>query len=303
MPLPLMWEITVFCAVVEKRSFVAAARLLGRSPSTITRALQNLEHTIGHSLLQRSQKTVSLTAAGESYYGYAKQLLAMQTEAEDQLAGLDTLQQGWVRFAAPESLSIQALPKLMSMLTQHHPNLFLDVHFTDEVLDPIKENLDFVIRGSFPQSSELIGFPLWNYTRHMYASPAYVERCGLPIEPHELREHDVILHTSPRILSEWLFVSHDASVRLKVDPRLRMSSGVAVFHATQQGAGIARLGSWLAEPAVQQGRLVKVCPQYRITSNKGLDPQMHAVYAVGRQAKRVRLVLDALKKLDICHEI
>lgn len=299
MQLPLMWEIRVFCTVVEKRSFVAAARLLGRSPSSITRVLQSLEQTVGHTLLQRSQKTVSLTAAGESYYGYAKQLLAIQTEAEDQLAGLDTLQQGWVRFAAPESLSIHALPKLISTLTQHHPNLSLDVHFTDEILDPIKENLDFVIRGSFPKSSELIGMPLWNYTRHLYASPAYVARCGLPTEPHELRDHDVILHTSPRILSEWLFVSNESSVRLKVEPRLRMSSGVALFHATQQGAGIARLGSWLAEPAVQQSSLVKVCPNYRITSSKGFDPQMHAVYAPGRQAKRVRLVLEALRKLDI----
>jgi DNA-binding transcriptional LysR family regulator len=290
-----MWEIRVFCTVVEKQSFVAAARMLGRSPSAITRAIQALEQAIGCELLQRSQKGVSMTAAGESYYGYAEKLLALHAEAEAQLAALNSAPQGWIRFAAPEGLALGLLPTIMARLSQIHPELRLDVHFTDETLDPIEEKLDFVIRGAFPQSSELIGIPLWNYRRHLYASPRYVQWRGMPQEPSELGAHDVIMHTAPRVLKDWHFVSGAQHCRLKVEPKFRFTSGVAVFQSAREGAGIARLASWLAEPAVKEGGLVRVCPAFRVTSSNGQDPQMHAVYAAGRQPRRVRMFLAALR--------
>lgn len=291
----LMWEIRVFCTVADKHSFVAAARMLGRSPSAITRAIQALEEAIGSPLLQRSHKVVSLTAAGESYYGYAKQLLALQAEAEEELAGLGSVSQGWIRLAAPESMALEVLPALLAEFGQAYPDLRVDVRFTDETLDPIQENLDFVIRGGFPQSSELIGLPLWAYRRHLYASPTYLQRHGTPQQPDELAGYHMIMHTSPRILKDWHFVCGDSQMRLKVEPHYRFSSGVAVYQATRQGLGIARLADWLAEPAVREGALVRLCPAHRLTSTTGQDPQMHALYASGRQPGRVRALLNALR--------
>jgi DNA-binding transcriptional LysR family regulator len=62
------------------------------------------------------------------------------------------------------------------------------------------------------------------------------------------------------------------------------------------GAGIARLADWVAETQVKAGRLVRVCPDYRLTSSNGQDPQMHAVYPSGELPARVRELLHALRK-------
>lgn len=292
----LLWEIRVFCTVVERQSFVAAARLLGRSPSAVTRAIQALEQAVGSELLQRSQKLLSLTAAGASYYPHARQILDLQAAAEEALAGLGGEAPGWIRCAAPESLSIGVLPAVLADFGRQHPDVSIDVRFSDEPLDPIQEKLDFTIRGAFPQSSELIGFPLWNYRRHLYASPDYIRRMGLPLHPDELARHELIMHTAPRILKDWHFVADGEQRRFRVAPRYRLNSGAAVYHAARAGAGIARLADWLAEAAVRDNALVKVCPAYRLTSSAGLDPQMHAVYARGRLPARVRLFLDALRQ-------
>ena len=75
MSMKLMWEIRAFCTVVEKRSFIHAARMLGRSPSAVTRAIQFLEEAIGAELIQRTQKQFTLTTAAETYYASARQLL------------------------------------------------------------------------------------------------------------------------------------------------------------------------------------------------------------------------------------
>ncbi|CDG82831.1 LysR family transcriptional regulator [Janthinobacterium agaricidamnosum] len=296
MSIKLMWEIRAFCTVVDKRSFVHAARMLGCSPSAVTRAIQYLEEAIGAELILRTQKQFTLTMAGTAYHVFAQQLLETQAEAEDQLSELSNSPQGWVRISAPEILSLGFLPKVVAKFSRDYPSVSIDINFTDKTVDPIEEKLDFAIRGAFPRSSELIGYELWKYRRYMYASPDYLDRMGIPHEPEDLAAYDVVIHTAPRILRDWHFVSLERTVRYQVKPRYRFTSGIAVLHVALEGAGIARLGSWLAEPLVKEGKLVRVCAAYHLTSSKGLDPSIHAVYGSPKLAKGARLFLEQIRK-------
>lgn len=296
MSLKLMWEIRAFCAVVDKRSFIHAARMLGRSPSAITRAVQHLEEELGSELILRGQKHLTLSAAGACYYTFAQRLLDTQAEAVDQLSDLGNAAQGWVRISAPEILALGFLPKVVAAFSNQYPDILIDIRFSDKSIDPVEEKLDFAIRGAFPQSSELIGYALWNYRRHLYAAPGYLARRGMPQEPEELARHDLVVHTAPRILRDWHFVSAARTLSCTVQPRHRFTSGIATFQAALEGVGIARVASWLAGPALAAGSLVRVCPAYRLTSSKRLDPSMHAVYGTARLSKGARLFLEAVRR-------
>ncbi|HGM5579834.1 TPA: LysR substrate-binding domain-containing protein [Pseudomonas putida] len=296
MALDMLREIQAFVSVAHKRSFVAAARALGRSPSAVTRAVQALEDNAGTRLLNRSANAVTLTEAGEHLLPHAQRLLEVQRDAADELAALSGSAQGWIRFAVPELLAQKVLPAVLADFSQRHPQVTLDVQFGDQALDPVQGKFDFVVRGAFPQSSELIGYPLWNYRRHLYASPAYLQQHGLPMEPEELSGHALILHTAPRILKAWHFCRDGQITSLRPRPRLRLSAGTAVYQSALAGAGIARLADWLGEPQVQAGRLLRVCPAYHLTSSSGQDPQMHALYPPGEQPARVRELLQALRR-------
>jgi DNA-binding transcriptional LysR family regulator len=103
------------------------------------------------------------------------------------------------------------------------------------------------------------------------------------------------MHTGVRILKDWHLAGKNESIRIKVMPRHRFSSGVAILQAALAGAGIARLADWVAMPAVKRGELVKVCPDYRITSSSGMDPCMHAVHGFSYMPKHVRLFLDEMR--------
>lgn len=296
MALDMLREIQAFVSVAHKRSFVAAARALGRSPSAVTRAVQALEDNAGTRLLNRSANAVTLTEAGEHLLPHAQRLLEVQRDAADELAALSGSAQGWIRFAVPELLGQKVLPAVLADFSQRHPQVTLDVQFVDQALDPVQGKFDFVVRGAFPQSSELIGYPLWNYRRHLYASPVYLQQHGLPLEPEELSGHALILHTAPRILKAWHFCRDGQITSLRPRPRLRLSAGTAVYQSALAGAGIARLADWLGEPQVQAGRLLRVCPAYHLTSSSGQDPQMHALYPPGEQPARVRELLQALRR-------
>jgi DNA-binding transcriptional LysR family regulator len=296
MALDMLREIQAFVSVAHKRSFVSAARALGRSPSAVTRAVQALEDNSGAKLFNRNASAVTLTEAGERLLRHAERLLDVQRDAAEELAALTGSAQGWIRLAAPEILAQRVLPEVLAAFSRRHPQVTLDAQFSDQSLDPLQGKFDFVIRGAFPQSSELIGYPLWRYRRHLYASPRYLADTGAPQALDDLEQHALILHTAPRILKAWHFCREGHLVSLRPQPRLRLGSGVAVLQATLAGAGIARLADWLGEPEVRAGRLVRVCPEYHLTSSTGEDPQMHAVYPAGDVPAKVRELLQALRE-------
>ena len=191
------------------------------------------------------------------------------------------------------------LPRVLAAFSQRHTQVTLDVQYSDAALDPLLDKFDFVVRGAFPQSSELIGYPLWGYRRHLYASPGYLAMAGNPQHPDQLEDHALILHTAPRILKAWHFCRDGQITSLRPTPRLRLDSGDAVYHSTLAGGGIARLAAWVGEAQVEAGRLVRVCPQYHLTSSTGQDPQMHAVYPAGELPARVRELLQALRRAGL----
>jgi DNA-binding transcriptional LysR family regulator len=289
------WELRIFCAVTERQSFVAAARALGISPSAATRSIQALEEQLGTALLQRSQKRVSLTAAGEVYYDFAQRILEQQTRAEESIADLQNAAKGWIRFSAPEICSRRFFPQQLSRLAHEFPDVQFDVQYTDALLDPVQEQLDFAIRGAFPVDSELIGYPLWEYDRILCAAPDYIRRYGLAEEPEQLHAHQLILHTAPRILKDWYFASASQTIRMHMRPSHRVNTGTGLLEMTMAGMGVGRLASWVARSYLESGELVRVCPAYRIVSATGQAAQMHAVYSARSLSKRTRLLLEKLR--------
>ncbi len=288
-------ELAAFCLVAEKRSFVDAARALGATPSSTTRAVQAVEALVGQELVSRTRRAVALTPAGESYYEIAKAALRQLqagTEAVSR-AGLDL--RGWVRFSVPAAFQTFFLPEVLAAITARHENLRLDVTYTDMRVDPAQAGLDFAIRGAYPGDSDLIGQTLWRYDRYLCAGPDYVAAHGLALVPDDLARHRVVMHTGPRILSDWTLQRGDERQRLRIAPTHRVDSGAALVALVQRGLGIGRLASWIADPLIATGRLVRVCPGYVVVSSTGRQAEIHAVYSSRALSRRARVILKELR--------
>lgn len=288
-------ELAAFCLVAEKRSFVDAARALGATPSSTTRAVQAVEALVGQELVSRTRRAVALTPAGESYYEIAKAALRQLqagTEAVSR-AGLDL--RGWVRFSVPAAFQTFFLPDVLAAITARHENLRLDVTYTDLRVDPAQAGLDFAIRGAYPGDSDLIGQTLWRYDRYLCASPDYVAAHGLALVPDDLARHRVVMHTGPRILSDWTLQRGDERQRLRIAPAHRVDSGAALVALVQRGLGIGRLASWIADPLIATGRLVRVCPGHVVVSSTGRQAEIHAVYSSRALSRRARVILKELR--------
>lgn len=289
-------ELSAFCLVAEKRSFVDAARAMGATPSSTTRAVQAVEALVGQELVSRTRRAVALTPAGESYYEIAKTALRQLQAGTEAVSRTGLELRGWVRFSAPAVFATFFLPEVLAEIAGRHENLRLDVTYTDTRVDPAQAGLDFAIRGAFPSDSDLIGQTLWRYDRYLCASPDYVAAHGLALVPDDLARHRVLMHTGPRVLSDWTLRRGDERHRLRPTPAHRVDSGAALVALVQRGLGVGRLASWIAAPLIAAGRLVRVCPGYVVISPSGRQPEIHAVYRSRSLSRRARVILKEIRE-------
>lgn len=126
-----------FVAVVEQRTFRAAALRLHVSQPPLTRQIQQLEDALGVCLLQRSARGAEPTEAGQVFYAEARNLLGLAEQAAERtrLAGMGGL--GRLDIAVFGSAVLGPIPKIVHRFRQSHPQVELVLHSMDR-LDQIK---------------------------------------------------------------------------------------------------------------------------------------------------------------------
>lgn len=111
-----LWGIEVFVATAEEQSITAAARRLGASPSSVSQQLSNLEGAIGASLLNRRERPVTLTPAGEAFRRRAQNILNEAEQAKSEMARMDHRALTQLRIGVIEDFDAGVTPLLLSQL-------------------------------------------------------------------------------------------------------------------------------------------------------------------------------------------
>jgi DNA-binding transcriptional LysR family regulator len=248
------WRILV--AVAGQRSFVKAARSLGRSPQTVTRAVAALEARLGTRLLHRTTRSVSLTGEGERQIERARRILA---EIDLLESGMDVApsMSGKLSITAPVLFGhLHLLPVVIELLAKY-PALQVRLLLLDRVVSLSEEGIDVAIRiGHLPDSS-LKALHLGQVRWVLCASPAYLERAGVPRTLESLSRHECIAITATTPVAEhWTFPSPGKRERtVSMRPRLAVNTGQAAIDAALAGVGIVRALSYQVAPLVAAGKL------------------------------------------------
>src|SRR5229473_8187522 len=156
-------QLEFFRMVVEQGSFSKAAVRVFRTQPAVSIAIRRLEEEIGAPLFDRSQKTPTLTDAGELVYDYSQRILALRDQAQNVVSELRSLQRGRVRIGANESTSLYILPHLILQYREQHPNVKVEIfrqsseRLPREVLD---RNVDFALLAFEPLDNDLESFPV-----------------------------------------------------------------------------------------------------------------------------------------------
>ncbi|MBV1790283.1 LysR family transcriptional regulator [Marinobacterium sp. D7] len=273
-----------FITVAGEGSFARAAERLSMSPQLVSKYVGQLEQQLGARLLNRTTRRVHLTEAGARYYRRAQQLLDELDDLESQVGDMQTQAQGLLRISAPVSFASRHLAPLLCAFQQAHPAVGIDLQLSDRKVDIVEEGFDVALRIGRLKSSSLVARRIAPVRLLLCASPDYLTRHGTPTSPEQLKEH------------RYLRYSH-----MESDPSSTLSSGLrhsagdlvtnngdVLVQAAIQGAGIVMQPTFICGPAIHEGKLRVILPEY--------EPEPLGLYAVyaHRQlmASKVRRFID-----------
>jgi DNA-binding transcriptional LysR family regulator len=250
----------IFVAVAKLESFAEAARQLRLSPSVVTRSIAQIEDQLGLTVLSRTTRSVRLTERGQVYLESCQQILQDIDDAERRARGEDAAPRGELKVAAPTLFGrLHVLPIINKLLDEHRA-LSVRLTLSDRNAHLVDEGVDVAVRIGELADSSLVAVRLGHVRRVVVASPAYLEKRGVPAKPADLAGHDLIAFDGLEATNEWRFDAPDRLVRL--EPRLIVSSADAAIAAAEAGIGITRTLSYQVKAAVVAGSLVPILQDF-----------------------------------------
>lgn len=283
-------DMLAFIKVVDTGSFTAAADRLGLSKSVVSRRVAELEDRLGARLLNRTTRRLSLTEVGSAFHERCARILADLDEAERAVADLHAAPRGRLRVNAPVSFGVMHLAPAIAAFLERHPAIDMEIDLNDRYVDLVDEGYDLAVRIGRLRDSSLIARRLAPSRMVVCASPAYLERRGVPAQPEDLVQHNCLIYSNVPTAEQWTFRCGAQTRSVRITGTLRTGNGDLLREAAMAGVGIAVLPTFLCGDALASGALFSVLPDAHVA-----ESTVFAVYPQNRHlSPKVRAFVDFL---------
>ncbi|WP_246174478.1 LysR family transcriptional regulator [Bradyrhizobium paxllaeri] len=284
-------ELTAFVAVGEAGNFAGAAKQIGRDASVISRRVSQLEQRLGVRLLSRTTRRVSLTEVGALYFRRVQALLGELVSATTEASDFAASPQGVLKISLPVTFGRHWIAPSFAPFLAQHPQIRIDAHFTDRIVDVVADGFDVAIRVGVLSDSSLTAKRMASYRNILIAAPSYLEAHGRPRTPADLKDHACLGFPSHPYWPDWMLTREGQRKTVRPNCNLVADNSEVIFMAALEGAGIALLPDWLVGPSVKARKLVQVLPGWTGRGEGGV----YAVLPPGRLVPtKTRLFVDAI---------
>lgn len=278
-----------FVGVGDEGSFSRAARRLGISGSLVSRHVAELEKHLNIRLVNRTARAVSLTAAGLRYHEFAHRVLN-DLDAEDAaLRGMRERAEGPLAVICPKWIGNLDLGEAIADFSVAHPRITVKFEvggMSERAFDFLDQGYDVAFHTRDLRDSTMLVRKVADIDFVLCASPKYIQSHKPLTSPHELGEHDCLVHINDPI---WHLSSIGEEYHAKV-PEAAYSSNsyLTLRYSAVRGRGLALMPYRTVAADLAAGELVRVLPNY-----DGPARSLYAVHSPGTQTlRKVRVFLD-----------
>lgn len=224
---------------------------------------------------------------GEAYYQRCREIVTSMVEADQAVMDLQATPRGTLRMTVPGGFGESYIAPAAAAFMLAHPQLSVDLDFTNRTVDLVAEGYDLAIRAGVLKDSSLIARRISGRKLHICGSRDYFSRYGKPDSIRSLKRHNCLAGSIPT----WRFREpggHHADIR--VEGNWRSNNGYALLEAARQGLGMVQLPEFYLQDDFQRGSLESVLTEYQPT-----DTAVWAVYPSNRHlSPKVRMFVEFL---------
>lgn len=263
-----MTELEVVVAISRCGSFRGAARELGMSTTAVSSAVAGLEARLKVRLFNRSTRSVALTDIGERYVArIAPALAQIKSAGEEASVGLDE-PSGTLRINAPHGAAYVLLDPLLKQYAQRYAQVRIDIVSDSRMVDIVAGGFDAGIRLAESVPQDMIAVAVSDDIRMLVvATPAYLERHGVPEHPQDLLSHRSIgMRLAHGGLYQWELERADQKLQMDLPFCFISNELLTIKQAVLSGLGIGFISQKFIEEELASGRLVPLlmpwCPTF-----------------------------------------
>lgn len=293
----LLDDTSIFFTIVQQGGFSHAAKHLGLSNGLISRRITQLEKKLGVTLITRTTRQFHLTPEGELLWKHAQRIQQELNSALSLIHASATKPKGTINISAPPYFGRHYLAPIISKFLANFNDININMILTGRQLDPIKEELDLVIRGagyidkSTFKDSGMKAKILLKEKNRLYASQTYLLKHGEPKTPDELINHNIINYNQNHHAPDQAVLTyHHAGKNHSIHLHSKFNSNDIETNliTCMAGHGIGKFTDLNAKTALQQQQLKPILTEY----DWG-DYHLYAIYSQQQALpRRTRLLLD-----------
>lgn len=254
-------ELKAFIAIAEHGSFRRAAAYLGVSASALSQTLKVLERRLGVRLLNRTTRSVAITAAGAKLLARLQPTLAELDAAVAEASATPGSVTGRLRINSTRDAAVHYLAPLIAPFLQVCPEVELEIVSEDRLVDIVAQGFDAGVRLGERLEQDMIAISLSGpLAMAVVASPGYLQRFGTPLSPHDLHAHQCLTYRWPTNGSvyRWEFEVAGKDIEIAVKGPLLVSEPQMLTRVLLDGAGIACVFAHQVQGLIEDGSLVQL---------------------------------------------
>lgn len=285
--------VEAFLRVAARRSFRQAADDLGITPSAVSQIIRGLEAQLGIALFTRTTRSVGLTEAGERFFERAAPAFDEIVAAGDAARGLAERPSGLLRLAVPRAVVPVLLQPVLASFADAYPEIVVEIVASEELVDLAKDAFDAGIRLGEFIAADMVAVRLTPAFRYaIVASISYLDRCGRPNVPEDLRLLSCIrMRRSSGAVAPWRLEAAGGPIEVGVKGPLIVNDFPTALDAALGGVGLAQVPQPIAAAAVRAGRLEEV-----LTDHASLSPGVYLYHSGRRQVlPKLRAFIDHVR--------
>ncbi|SFO10400.1 DNA-binding transcriptional regulator, LysR family [Candidatus Pantoea varia] len=285
-------SIRVFCAIAELKSFTTAAERLGLSPAMASKHIAHLENRLSTRLLNRTSRHVSMTESGLLYFNQVRLMLDGLDEVESALGNVTVMPRGSLKLSAPVWMANQQVAHIIAGYHRQYPEVIFDIDFSGRLVNLVDEGFDLALRAVAPEKLDpgIVARPVTTVVFHLYGSPAYLSRKGIPTNTSQLNGYEILLYNGMSPGGSLNVNGPNGQESLQLLPVMRSESETMLHLAALEGMGLAFLPTLMVRGDLFERRLQKVLPDVM-----SFTTTLYAVYPSRKYlSAKVRTFIDFL---------
>ncbi|MFV0623469.1 LysR family transcriptional regulator [Sphingomonas sp. ac-8] len=287
-------DFSYFLAITRHGSFRRAALDFGVSPSALSHSLRGLEERIGVRLLNRTNRSVTLTAAGEALRDAIADPFERIDTAVDLLNRFRDAPAGRVRLNVVGDAAILLIAPVMPQFVDRYPDMAVDIVASNRMVDIVAEGFDAGIRHGGTVPEDMIAQTLSPPIRWVVAgAPDYFARFGVPQTPDALAAHRCLgVRLGDDRIYRWEFEGEDGPFDVAVPSTVTVDDSRPMLAMALGGAGLMYGPEPIVAEHVAAGSLRLVLEEWA-TTGPG-----YQIYHPGRRQlpTGLRLLIDLIRE-------